>query len=78
MDSKRIAIIKSDFDSIMHLIKNTNIEYWYARDLMRLLGYERWKNFDKAIQRAMESCESSSIEISDHFREVTKMITVGT
>ncbi|MGN1195867.1 MAG: BRO family protein [Acutalibacteraceae bacterium] len=44
---------------------------------MPLLGYERWENFDKAIQRAKESCESSSIEISDHFREVTKLITAG-
>lgn len=77
MDSKRIAIIKSDFDSIMHLVENTDIEYWYARDLMPLLGYERWENFDKTIQRAKESCESSSIEISDHFREVTKLIIAG-
>jgi DNA-damage-inducible protein D len=44
---------------------------------MPLLGYERWENFDKAISRVMDSCETSGIEISDHFREVTKMITVG-
>ena len=44
---------------------------------MPLLGYERWENFDKTISRAMDSCETSGIEISDHFREVTKMITVG-
>lgn len=44
---------------------------------MPLLGYERCENFDKAISRAMDSCETSGIEISDHFREVTKMITVG-
>lgn len=44
---------------------------------MLLLGYERWENFDKAISRAMESCETSGIEISDHFREVTKMIETG-
>ena len=44
---------------------------------MPLLGYERWENFDKAIGRAIESCETSGIEVSDHFREVTKMITAG-
>ncbi len=44
---------------------------------MPLLGYERWENFDKAISRAMDSCEVSGIEVSDHFREVTKMIETG-
>ena len=44
---------------------------------MPLLGYERWENFDKAIGRAIESCKTSGIEVSDHFREVTKMMTAG-
>ena len=44
---------------------------------MPLLGYERWENFDKAIGRAIESCKTSGIEVSDHFREVTKMMTTG-
>ena len=44
---------------------------------MPLLGYERWENFDKAVNRAMESCKSSGMEVSDHFREVTKLITAG-
>ncbi len=51
--------------------------FWYARELMPLLGYERWENFDKAIKRAMESCEVSKIAVPDHFREVTKMIELG-
>mgnify|MGYP003231377843 FL=1 len=44
---------------------------------MPLLGYERWENFDKAIGRAIESCRTSGIEVSDHFREVTKMVRLG-
>lgn len=44
---------------------------------MPLLGYERWENFDKAIGRAVESCRTSGIEASDHFREVTKMVRLG-
>ena len=35
------------------------------------------ENFAKAIVRAIESCETSGIAVQDHFREVTKMITVG-
>lgn len=44
---------------------------------MPLLGYERWENFDKTISRAMDSCETSGIEVSDHFREITKMVSLG-
>lgn len=77
MDKKRVGQIKEQFDLVIHSDKTTKIEFWYARELMPSLGYERWENFDKAISRAMDSCETSGIEISDHFREVTEMITVG-
>lgn len=43
---------------------------------MFLLGYERWENFEKVIKRAIESCETSGIAVTDHFRDVTKIITV--
>ena len=65
------------YDLIIHINEDADIEFWYARELMSLLGYDRWENFDKAVCRAMESCKTSGIEISDHFREVTKMITIG-
>lgn len=79
MDKKRLAIIKNNFDSVIQNYNDdgSSIEFWYARDLMSLLGYERWENFSKAISRAMDSCETSGIAVSDHFREVTKMITAG-
>ena len=77
MDKNRVAAIKMQFDDMIHMIENTEIEYWLARDLMLLLGYERWENFENAIKRAMESCETSGIAISDHFREVTKMVQLG-
>lgn len=79
MDKKRLAIIKNNFDSVIQNYNDdgSSIEFWYARDLMSLLGYERWENFAKAISRAMDSCKTSGIAVSDHFREVTKMITAG-
>ena len=36
-------------------------EYWIARELMELLGYDTWRRFDDAIQRAMESCDTSDM-----------------
>lgn len=77
MDKKRIEMIKSSFDIAVHRIDDTDIEFWYARDLMILLGYERWENFDKVIKRAMESCKISDIGVSDHFLETTKMVQLG-
>ena len=77
MDKKRVSQIKEQFDLVIHSDEGAHIEFWYARELMPLLGYERWENFDKAVSRAMESCETSGIEVADHFREVTKMVSLG-
>lgn len=77
MDKKRVGQIKEQFDLVIHSDENANIEFWYARELMSLLGYERWNNFDKVISRAMDSCESGGIEVSEHFREVAKMVPLG-
>lgn len=77
MDKKKVRQIKERFDLVIHSDTAANIEFWIARELMPLLGYERWENFDKAIGRAMESCETSGVPVSDHFREVTKMINTG-
>lgn len=53
MDKRKIEQIRQQYDRIIH--NDEDIEFWYARELMLLLGYERWENFDKAICRAMES-----------------------
>ena len=52
-------------------------EYWMARDIQSVLGYSRWENFEKIVQKARQSCESAGVELRDHFRDVTKMIEVG-
>lgn len=77
MDKKRIEQIKAQFDFVIHSDSEADVEFWYARDLMNLLGYERWENFEKAVFRAIESCETGGISVTDHFRDVTKMITIG-
>ena len=77
MDKKRVGQIKEQFDLVIHSDETAKVEFWYARELMPLLGYERWENFDKAISRAMDSCETSGIEVSDHFREITNLICLA-
>lgn len=77
MDKNKITIRKLQLDELIHIEKDTQVEYWLARELMSVLGYERWENFEKSIRRAKESCESQGIAIKDHFREVTKMVQIG-
>lgn len=81
MDIQRIHQLKSIFDTVVHFINNDNdseqVEVWFARELQELLGYARWENFTVAINRAVESCKSQNINIDDHFREVTKMVELG-
>lgn len=81
MDIKSISRHKADFDAIMHTIQSEDgeitVEVWFARELQTLLGYSRWENFDVAIKRAAQSCKSQNISVDDHFREVTKMVLLG-
>ena len=77
MDSERIHTLKKDFDARAKIVPEENVEFWFARDLMESLGYTRWENFVTAIQRAITSCETMGYAVSDHFRGVTKMITIG-
>ena len=64
------------FDEIVHTTED-GIEYWLARDLQKLLGYARWENFEEAIARAIESCKTIQAKPIDHFREVTKIVNLG-
>lgn len=80
MDKIRVNQLKAQFDDIVCLIKDDaeyDVEFWYARDLQKQLGYDRWENFVKVIGRAVESCKTMNINVEDHFRDVTKMIEIG-
>ena len=81
MDLTRINHHKKTFDEIVHFIKGEDgegqVEVWFARELQTVLGYARWENFLTAIGRAVESCKTQKINVNDHFREVTKMVSLG-
>lgn len=81
MDKKIIMQYKASFDSIVQYIESDDakeqIEVWFARELQSILGYARWENFLVAIHRAMDSCKSQNISVDDHFRDLTKMISIG-
>lgn len=56
-----------DFDSIKQ-VNVYGVEYWSARDLMPLLGYDKkWQNFQAVIKKAMTCCELTKQDTSLHF-----------
>ena len=81
MDKNSILQYKNQFDGITRHIESEDakeqIEVWFARELQTILGYARWENFLVAIHRAIASCKSQQINVDDHFREVTKMVELG-
>ena len=77
MDKNQINGLIDAFDSALMRTEDNQVEYWYARDLMQLLGYTRWENFENVILKAMEACRNSENAVEDQFREVTKLIEHG-
>ena len=64
------------FENIKHIDENGN-EYWYARELMSILGYSKWQNFHKVIKQSMIACEKSNNIINNHFTDISKMVKTG-
>jgi len=58
-------------------INEQGIEYWEARELMPLLGYKNWRDFDNSINKAKIACENSMQDVNNHFEDVLKMVKIG-
>lgn len=75
MKKEIISQLHHDFESVVQ--NDEDMEFWYARDLQKLLGYEKWENFLKVIAKAKEACSNSKQNIKDHFPDVRKMVSLG-
>ena len=64
------------FESIKHIDEN-GIEYWSARELMKVLSYKDWRYFDAVIEKAKIACQNSEITDIDHFVVDNKMVEIG-
>ena len=60
------------FEDIKHIDEN-GVEFWYARELMPVLQYSNWQNFEKIIDKAKISCENSGISVFEHFIDINKL-----
>lgn len=64
------------FENIKH-VNEYGQEFWYARELMIILEYKQWRNFNSIVDKAKIACESSKNKVLDHFADVSKMVKAG-
>ena len=72
MEKETIAKNNKSFEEYAY--QQDGVDYWLARELQELLGYDDWCNFLNAVDKAKESCQTTGEAVSDHFVDVTKMI----
>ena len=76
MKHELVVSLTTSFESSAHETDN-GVEFWLARDLQHLLGYEKWDNFLNVVLKAKTACELSGNDIEDHFADVRKMVDLG-
>ncbi|HBX24007.1 MAG TPA: DNA damage-inducible protein D [Desulfotomaculum sp.] len=67
---------RSPFELAKH-VDNNNMEFWHARDLLKILGYSNFRNFEHVIEKAIISCEKSGQDVVNHFAQVRNMVDIG-
>lgn len=66
----------SEFEKCVQKIKE-GLEFWFARDLQKLLGYSKWQNFEFVIEKAKLACTTSQEDCQYHFTDISKMVDIG-
>lgn len=75
MKSEEIKELFAQFESAAAELEG--VECWSARELQELLGYSKWENFEKVVQKAKDACKNAGEEIEYHFPDVRKMVKIG-
>lgn len=75
MKSDEIRNLFSQFEAAASDLEG--VECWSARELQELLGYSKWENFEKVIQKAKDACSNAGELIENHFPDIRKMVEIG-
>jgi DNA-damage-inducible protein D len=77
MESQQISLLHQSFDGLAQRHPDGDVEFWYARELMTVLGYSDWRNFLRAIDDARQACQQAGGTVENHFVDATKMVFIG-
>ncbi|WP_158861262.1 DNA damage-inducible protein D [Lunatibacter salilacus] len=75
MKSEEIRDLFSQFEAAASEVEG--VECWSARELQNLLGYSKWENFEKVIQKAKDACRNAGELNENHFPDIKKMVEIG-
>ena len=75
MKSEEIKNLFTQFEAASAEVED--VECWSARELQELLGYNKWENFEKVIQKAKSACTNAGEDVANHFPDVRKMVQIG-
>lgn len=75
MKKDLITRLHKSFEGCVH--HQDGVEYWSARELQELLGYNEWRNFLLVVEKAKIACQNAGQAVEDHFVDVNKMIDLG-
>jgi len=74
MKSEEILELFHQFEAVASNIEG--VECWSARELQKLLGYSKWENFEKVIQKAKDATKRVGEDINNHFPDIKKTIAM--
>ncbi|HPO15220.1 MAG TPA: DNA damage-inducible protein D [Candidatus Hydrogenedentes bacterium] len=77
MKKEIITRLHASFEGMLRTDPEFGTEFWLARDLQTLLGYAKWENFIRVVEKARLACQNSGHEVKDHFLDIRKMVAVG-
>jgi DNA-damage-inducible protein D len=66
---------RQSFESIRK--EDDGAEYWLARQLAPVLGYQDYRNFLAVVGKARTSASAAGLDPADHFGDFTRMVDIG-
>ena len=72
MDIIETEYTNNIFENIKHVDEYKN-EYWFARELSKVLEYKDWRNFLKVLNKAKEACENSGLKVNEQLVETNRL-----
>lgn len=75
MKQELIVRLHKSFEETSH--EKDGVEFWFARDLQNLLGYNEWRNFLQVVDKAKTACTNAAQNTDDHFVGINKLVNIG-